>query len=259
MKHPLFFIAIFYSFVSLANSQQIQVTELGEDAFVLTPAYGTNIGVVKTAAGVVLIDPMPGEGQLAALAHKVTELVDAPVAFILNTHDHDDHIAGNAYFIKKGAVLLTDPTPVAEFQLLPARSHSAMDKVYYHKKSNSIFVGDIYDSSWHPTFYAGGLAGFNQAIEAVLSLGDNNSLIIPGHGQPKGKAELRAFQQNTLAWVARVKTLKNAGKTAVDIQHDAQIKAILEKFNPGNQQDFFPEKALLRFIERTLAVIDKGQ
>lgn len=258
MKPLLFFIATFYCFVSQANSQQIQVTELGKDAYMLTPAYGTNIGVVKTAAGVVLIDPMPGDDQLAALQHKVAALV-GPAAFILNTHAHSDHTGGNAYFIKKGAVLIADSTPFAEFQSLLASSHTALDKVFYHKKSNSIFVGDIYDSSWHPTFYAGGLAGFNKAIEAILTLGDDNSLIIPGHGKPKGKAELREFQQNTVAWVARVKTLKNAGKTAVEINNDAQINAILGKFNPGKQQGFVPEKALLRFIERTMAVIDKTQ
>lgn len=259
MKPLLCFIAAFYCFVSLAASQPIRSTELGNDVFILTPAYGTNIGLVKTTAGVVLIDPMPGDEQLAAFEQKVAELVGAPVAFILNTHDHSDHSGGNVYFIKKGAVLVSDTRPFAEFQLLSAASHTAMDKVYYHKKSNSIFVGDIYDSSWHPTFYAGGLAGFNKAIDAILTLGDDNSLIIPGHGQPKGKAALREFQQNTVDWVARVNTLKNAGKTAVEIKNNAQIKAILEKFNPGKQQNFIPEKAFLRFIERTLVVIEKEQ
>lgn len=259
MKHLLFFIAAFCSFVSLANSPQIQVTELGKDVFVLTPAYGTNIGLFKTSAGVVLIDPMPGDDQLAALEQQVAQLAGAPVAFILNTHDHSDHSGGNAYFIKKGAVLIADGMPFTEFQPLLASSHTALDKVFYHKKSNSIFVGDIYDSSWHPTFYAGGLAGFNKAIDAILTLGDDNSLIIPGHGKPKGKAELRAFQRNTLAWVARVKTLNSAGKTAAEIKVDAQIKLMLEKFNPDNNKNFIPEKALFRFIERTLVVIEKDQ
>lgn len=259
MKPLLFFIAAFCSFVSQANSQLIQVTELGKDAFMLTPAYGTNIGVFKTAKGVVLLDPMPGDDQLAALEQQVVELVGAPVAFILNTHDHSDHSGGNAYFIKKGGVLIADSMPFAEFQSLLASSHTALDKVFHHKKSNSIFVGDIYDSSWHPTFYAGGLSGFNKAIDAILTLGDDNSLIIPGHGKPKGKAELRAFQRNTVAWVARVKTLNSAGKTAAEIKDDAQIKLMLEKFNPDNNKNFIPDKALIRFIERTLVVIEKGQ
>ena len=259
MQHLLFVIAVFYCFVSLAASPQMQVTALGKDAFILTPAYGTNIGVFQTAKGIVVLDPMPGDEQLAALEQKVVELAGAPVAFIVNTHDHSDHSGGNAYFIKKGGVLIADTTPFAEFQSLLATSHTALDKIFYHKKSNSIFVGDIYDSSWHPTFYAGGLLGFNKAIEAILTLGDDNSLIVPGHGKPKGKAELRAFQHNTLAWVARVSTLKNAGKTVVEIKNDAQIKLMLEKFNPDHNKNFIPDKALIRFIERTLTVIEQSR
>ena len=140
MKPLLCFIAAFYCFVSLAASPQMQVTALGKDAFILTPAYGTNIGVFQTAKGIVVLDPMPGDEQLAALEQKVVELVGEPVAFIVNTHDHSDHSGGNAYFIKKGGVLIADTTPFAEFQSLLATSHTALDKVFYHKNTVTFFV-----------------------------------------------------------------------------------------------------------------------
>ncbi len=46
--------------------------------------------------------------------------------------------------------------------------------------------------------------------------------------------------------------------TAVEIKNDAQIRIILGKFNLENRTDFIPEKAFVRFIERTLTVIDNG-
>jgi cyclase len=133
-----------------------------------------------------------------------------------------------------------------------------MDKVFYHKTSNSIFVGDIYDTSWHPTFYAGGVSGFNQAIDEILKLGNDESIIVPGHGKPTGKTELRVFRDNTLNWVSRVKELKEGGLAVSEMKDDAQIKNILHKFNLENKTDFIPEKAVIRFIERTIAVIEKG-
>lgn len=265
MKHLLLFIATFGisagggGGVGWAAEPAIAVMPLGNNAFIFTPAYGTNIGVFKTADGLVLIDPMPGKAQLAQLEQQVHSLLGVPVKFILNTHAHSDHYGGNRYFVQKGAVLLADSSRLAEFQSVIAASHSTLDAVFYHQASNSIFVGDIFDSSWHPTFYAGGLAGFHHAITAILALGDNHSLIVPGHGRPTGKAELRKFQLNTSAWVARVKQLHHAGKTVDDIKNDEEVKRILQQFNPEATVDFVPEQALVRFIERTLTLINKAQ
>ena len=88
-------------------------------------------------------------------------------------------------------------------------------------------------------------------------LGNDESIIVPGHGKPTSKAELRALMENTLAWASRIKELKADGMTAANIMNDVQAKVILEKFNLENKQDFIPKNARLRFIERTLSVIDK--
>lgn len=253
---------------------QIKVTPLpsvgADQAFVLTvPAYGTNIGVFATKQGVVIIDPMPGQPLLPALDKQVRQLTGAPVSIILNTHAHDDHSGGNRYFMQQGATLLTDASQlsgqkssqisgqISGFVMQVLRSHSQADQVFYHQPSNSIFVGDIYDASWHPTFYAGGVRGLQQAIDAILQLGDAHSLIVPGHGKPGNKTQLQAFKTNTTDWVARVRTLKNAGLNATQIQQDQQLRQILQRFNQQQTDNFVPEKALLRFIERTIAVIDK--
>lgn len=245
---------------------QIKVTPLpsqaADKAFVLTvPAYGSNIGVFATKQGVVIIDPMPGQPLLPALDKQVRQLTGAPVSIILNTHAHDDHSGGNHYFMQQGAKLLTDVSQINGqingFVMQIFRSHSQADQVFYHQPSNSIFVGDIYDASWHPTFYAGGLRGLRQAIDAIMQLGDANSLIVPGHGKPGNKTQLQAFKTNTTDWVARVRTLKTAGLNATQMQQDQQLRHILLRFNPQQTANFVPEKALLRFIERSIAVIDK--
>jgi glyoxylase-like metal-dependent hydrolase (beta-lactamase superfamily II) len=258
MKFILFFIALIYPVLSVANTAEISVIKRSADAYILTPAYATNIGLLNTAKGIVLIDPMPGENQLEALDALVKSIFAKPVSYILNTHAHSDHSGGNAYFIAAGAELMQSTAALADFDSVTVKSHTANDVIFWHKPGNTIFVGDIYTTNWHPTFYAGGVAGFVAAVDAILNVGDEHSLIVPGHGAPSDKQQLKRFRQNTLQWVAQVKVLSEQGQTVSEIKDHAEIQRILRKFNPENNADFIPQPAVERFIERTLTVIEKG-
>ncbi|MCS4306622.1 glyoxylase-like metal-dependent hydrolase (beta-lactamase superfamily II) [Rheinheimera pacifica] len=258
MKFILIFIALTYPLSGFADTADISVTKRSADAYILTPAYSTNIGVFNTAKGVVLIDPMPGENQLEALSALVKSIFGKQVTYILNTHDHSDHSGGNAYFIAAGSEFIQSAAAFADFDTVTVKSHTANDTIFVHKPSNTLFVGDIYTTNWHPTFYAGGVAGFVAAVDAILNLGDENSLIVPGHGEPSDKQQLKLFRQNTLQWVAQVKVLREQGLTVSEIKDNAEIQHILRTFNPEHKTDFIPQPAVERFIERTLTVIKKG-
>lgn len=226
MKVILFFMLCFCPLISLAYTAKILVTKLSDDAYLLKSSnYPTNIGVLKTSNGVVLINPMPGSDNLRALSETIKALYGNQPVYVLNTHQHEDHSGGNGYFVNAGAKLLNSPVDMAAIKAVAVKSHSSADNVFFHR-SNTIFVGDIYDTSWHPTFYAGGVAGFVSAVDSVLALGDESSLIIPGHGKPTSKKELKDFRQNTLDWVSKVTELKESGMSLSEIQQNEQIKSI---------------------------------
>jgi glyoxylase-like metal-dependent hydrolase (beta-lactamase superfamily II) len=67
-------------------------------------AAGGRIGVLAGPDGVLMID-----SQYAQLGDKVLAAVrkisDAPIRYLVNTHIHRDHTAGNAYFAKQGAAI----------------------------------------------------------------------------------------------------------------------------------------------------------
>jgi cyclase len=147
MKIIIFFIALIYPALSVANTAEISVIKRSADAYILTPAYGTNIGLLNTATGVVLIDPMPGEGQLEALNAQVKRIFAKQVTTILNTHQHSDHSGGNGYFITAGAQLMQSAESLAEIDMLMVKSHTADDAIFVHTPSNTIFVGDIYTTN----------------------------------------------------------------------------------------------------------------
>lgn len=78
MKFFCFLLAMITPVMSWASTATIAVIKLSEQAFVLTAIdYGTNIGLLNTADGIVLVDPMPGEVNLDALHAKIQQLVGA--------------------------------------------------------------------------------------------------------------------------------------------------------------------------------------
>lgn len=220
--------------------------------------YGTNIGGIKTSNGVVLIDPMPGKSNLAELHEAISKMYHEQQTFLINTHDHEDHTGGNEYFLAMGSKNFRGSLDIFGIEKVKVASHSSVDHIYYHKTSNSIFVGDVFDSSWHPTFYFGGLKGLDNAIDSILALGDESSLIVPGHGKPANKSALHKFRSNTFEWVARVKVLTLKGFSLEEIIKDKEANEILQKFNGENSSSFLPEKAHKRFIQRTLSLISKN-
>src|SRR6202012_3454897 len=67
-------------------------------------AAGGRIGVLAGPDGILMID-----SQYAQLGDKVLAAVrqisTGPIRFLVNTHIHRDHTAGNAFFAKQGAVI----------------------------------------------------------------------------------------------------------------------------------------------------------
>src|SRR6202171_3754115 len=93
-------------------------------------AAGGRIGVLAGPDGIFMVD-----AQYAQLTDKVVaaikQISPAPIRFLVNTHVHGDHTAGNANFVKMGALLFAreelreelerPPAPAANGNPAPAR------------------------------------------------------------------------------------------------------------------------------------------
>ena len=68
-------------------------------------AAGGRIGILSGPDGIFMVD-----SQYAPLGPKVAAAIakigPGPIRYLVNTHIHGDHTAGNAFFVKMGAVLL---------------------------------------------------------------------------------------------------------------------------------------------------------
>jgi len=67
---------------------------------------GANAGFVVSDEGVAVIDTFENEAAAKALLGEIRMVTKLPIKFVVNTHYHLDHVAGNAVFAKEGAVIV---------------------------------------------------------------------------------------------------------------------------------------------------------
>ena len=67
---------------------------------------GANAGFVVGDDGVAVIDTFENEAAAKALLDQIHALTHLPIKFVINTHYHLDHVAGNRVFEQRGAVIV---------------------------------------------------------------------------------------------------------------------------------------------------------
>jgi len=67
---------------------------------------GANAGFVVGDDGVAVIDTFENEAAAKALMNQIHALTHLPIKFVINTHYHLDHVAGNRVFEQHGAVIV---------------------------------------------------------------------------------------------------------------------------------------------------------
>ena len=87
----------------------IKVTDLGQNIYQLRTDRSGNVAVLTGEEGVFMVDTQMD--HLAELIDNTQKKLSGnrEVNLILNTHLHRDHVGGNAYFKKRGAVIMAHP------------------------------------------------------------------------------------------------------------------------------------------------------
>ncbi|MBT8449868.1 MAG: MBL fold metallo-hydrolase [Gammaproteobacteria bacterium] len=203
------------------------VTQLTDNISVLivNSSGAGNIAILTGEDGVIMIDDTlpPLADDLKAAIKQVT---DKPVDFIINTHVHGDHLGNNELFAKDGTWvighekirtrLLNKEEEVSEHMLpvitfsdqmtfhlnnhtakvihTPA-SHTDGDAFIHYEEANIIHTGDLMFNYLFPFIdiaSGGNIDNYIAAQKQMLSLSDDKTQIIPGHGPMATKADLQA-------------------------------------------------------------------
>jgi cyclase len=76
---------------------------------------GLNVGMSSGSDGIVLIDAQD-ELAVARLESEIARRSDKPVLIVINTHWHFDHVGGNAFYRRQGAVVIAHENTLARLK-----------------------------------------------------------------------------------------------------------------------------------------------
>jgi glyoxylase-like metal-dependent hydrolase (beta-lactamase superfamily II) len=232
---------------------EIQTVKVTDGVYVLMggPAQG-NILVSAGSDGLFLVDTMYAQMHdkiTAALAR----ISNQPVRYIVNTHLHGDHTAGNEAMAKRGAVIIsqenmrkrmaaqqTNPPPAAALPAVtytdsitlhfnseeihifhPNPAHTDGDSIIYFKRANVMHVGDVPASLRYPNIGVndgGSVDGMMAAGRLVMKIANPQTKIIPGHLGPI--IGFKEIEQQLVMFAAvrdRVAAAIKAGKTEQEV------------------------------------------
>lgn len=264
---------------NIANAQSIRQSDfiqlkVSESLYVLKhPNYHTNIGVFTGSECVVLIDPMSGSNRHLQLLNVIKQLSNKPIKYVINTHHHIDHSGANKFFRDQGATIIShknakyskavygitfediysldlgDETVTLYHEV----AHTFDDVLVHFTNNNAVFMGDTYMTNSFPHFYyGGGKKGHSAIIDKALSLGNDQTMILPAHGNlTSSKAKLITYHENSHKWTNRIKALSMQGMSSFEIAEDEQIKKLSTFFNDGRNVS---KASIQRTLDKTISV-----
>ena len=130
-------------------------------------------------------------------------------------------------------------------------AHTDGDALVFFPKANVLHMGDVFFNGLYPFIdleSGGGIDGYLAGIEKGLSLADEHTQVVPGHGPLSDRAGLRAFGEMLKGFRDRIKRLKDQGKSLAEVQAAAPTAAFDEKLGGA----FIRPEQLVSFIYNSL-------
>jgi cyclase len=115
-------------------------------------------------------------------------------------------------------------------------AHTDGDAIVYFQNSNVIHTGDIYFSGLYPFIDIsahGSVNGMIDAAQYVLSIINDDTKVIPGHGPLSNKKELSDYVNMLISIRAKISKQISDGKTLEEIQRTKPTQEFDEKWGHG--------------------------
>jgi cyclase len=113
-------------------------------------------------------------------------------------------------------------------------AHTRGDSYVYFRDSNVLVAGDVVSPLRDPAldWYAGGwLGGRADAMDDLLQLANEQTLIVPAYGKVMTRAELQAERDMMAKLYERTAALTHKGRSAQDMMNDGVMNEVSRKFD----------------------------
>lgn len=111
-------------------------------------------------------------------------------------------------------------------------AHTDGDALIYFVNNNVIHMGDTYFAERYPYIdlkSGGSVEGYINAHKKALMVINDDTTIIPGHGRPSNKAELKTYVAILEEIKSNVQAAINAGKSLEEVKADPNIAAAYDE------------------------------
>ncbi|MCG7532944.1 MBL fold metallo-hydrolase [Psychrobium sp. MM17-31] len=262
------------------HKSPLTVTPVAKQLHVIY-GQGGNIAVSHGKDGLYIIDD-----QFARLSDEIKKALGNiqtnRAEFVVSTHHHGDHTGGNENFANDGSHIIAHHNVYKRLEhkhgknskFLPVLSfghdmtlhfndekanlkhyphaHTDGDSVIFFTKANAVHLGDIYFNLGGLPFVdvdsGGSLSGVIDAVADILKQVDNQTIIIPGHGQVTNKQDLKKY----------LKLLKRARSLMVEAMSDGKTMEQVVTMRPLaplklKYSSWLPEERTTKLFYRSLS------
>jgi len=118
-----------------------------------------------------------------------------------------------------------------------ANAHTDGDAIVHFTRANVIHAGDTYFSGMYPfidTAHGGSNDGYIKAIDQVLALANDKTVIIPGHGPISNKQELTAYRDVLKTIIDSIRHQVSDNASLQQVQASMPTKEFDEKYGGGS-------------------------
>ena len=136
------------------------------------------------------------------------------------------------------------------FHVPPA--HTDGDSIIHFRKANVVHMGDLYFNGMYPfvdIWSGGSFEGVIAAADRALTIGNDQTKFIPGHGPVASKADLKGYRDTLAAIRDKLKPLLAAGKSLDEVKAAKPTAAWDEKLGQG----FMKPAVFLEIVYKSLS------
>jgi len=249
---------------------------------------GGNIGLSFGNDGIFMIDDQFAE-HIEQIQEEIKTVSEKPVQFLVNTHFHADHTGANAVLAEAGTVIFSHDNVRVRLQemienekkkipqeILPMvtfsedmtfyyngekiyvfhvhNAHTDGDALVYFTKSNVLHTGDVFFNGKYPyidTANGGSIMGVINALEKAKLLINEETKIIPGHGEIGSYSDLQKTIDMLTNTYKKVTVQYINKKTEEEV---SQMKDITQLYdNEGYGNGFITTEAYLKMLYNEVA------
>jgi len=232
------------------------VEEIADRVWVARHEYlDVNVGIVAGSAGLLVIDTLWSEEA----ARTVAARLPGEVVAVVNTHDHWDHVLGNAVFTapihaheyaaeeiaameprNESRIVVPDRTfsSVAAVDLgerfvellHPGRGHTAGDVVVRVADADVLFAGDLVEQGAPPAYGEDCYPlEWPATLDLLADLISSQTVVVPGHGAPVDKSFVETQRADQGVVAETIRDLASRGvapaeaMTAAEWPYDVEV------------------------------------